>query len=222
MKYIMFGFSVIALFFVFVFASSYYKGKQAEKVGFMAQENAAVFVRDHSQTLGSDDAKVYLVEFMDPACETCAAFSPFVKQMMDAYPGKIKLVLRYAPFHDGADYFVKILEAAKKQGKYWETLDIMYKSQQYWASHHNPQPKRIWQFLPKAGLDMEKLRQDINDPAFVKLIEQDLADAKTLNVRKTPGFFVNGKPLQVFGYKQLQQLIQSEVALSYPAQSAAK
>jgi hypothetical protein len=37
-------------------------------------------------------------------------------------------LIRYAPFHDGADYFVKILEAAKKQGKYWETLDIMYRT----------------------------------------------------------------------------------------------
>jgi protein-disulfide isomerase len=203
------------LFFVFVFASSYYKGKQVEKYGFMAEENAATFVRDHSQALGNDDAKVYLVEFMDPACETCAAFSPLVKQIMAANPGKIKLVIRYAPFHDGADYFVKILEAAKKQGKYWETLDVMYKSQPYWASHSNPQPPRIWQFLPEAGLDIEQIKTDMNDPAIVKLIEQDLADAKTLNVRKTPGFFANGKPLQTFGYQQLQNLIYSEIKANY-------
>src|SRR5210317_112906 len=118
MKYLMFGVSCVVLFFVFVLASSYYKGQQTEKYGFMAKENVSTFIRDYSQTKGSDDAKVYLVEFMDPACETCAAFSPLVKQMMDANPGKIKLVIRYAPFHEGADYFVKIVEAAKKQGKY--------------------------------------------------------------------------------------------------------
>jgi len=216
MKYAIFAVSCLGLFLVFLFASSYYKGQQAEKYGFMARENVSTFVRDHSQTLGSDDAKVYLVEFMDPACETCAAFSPFVKQMMDAYPGKIKLVHRYAPFHEGADYFVKILEAARKQGKYWETLDVMYKSQPYWASHHDPQPERIWRFLPYAELDIEKIRKDMNDPAIVKLIEQDLADAKTLNVRKTPGFFANGKPLQTFGYEQLQYLVQSEITANYP------
>ena len=215
MKYIIFGATCLVLLLVFVITSFYYKGQQAEMYGFMAKENAATFVRDHSQTLGSDDAKVYLVEFMDPACETCAAFSPFVKQMMKANPGKIKLVLRYAPFHDGAQYFVKILEAAKKQGKYWETLDIMYKSQPYWASHSNPQPQRIWQFLPKAGLDIEQIKKDMNDPAIENLIAQDLADAKTLNVRKTPGFFANGKPLQTFGYQQLQQLIQSAINESY-------
>jgi len=214
-KYLIFAFSCLVLFMAFMFASTFYKDKQTEKLGFLAQENASVFVRDHSQTLGSDDAKVYLIEFMDPACETCAAFFPFVKQIMNANPGKIKLVLRYAPFHDGADYFVKILEAAKKQGKYWEALDIMYKSQPYWASHHNPQPQKIWQFLPQAGLNLEQIKKDMNDPAIVKIIEQDLADAKTLNVQKTPGFIVNGKPLQTFGYQQLQQLILSEISASY-------
>ena len=216
--HVIFAVSVVVLIIAFVAGSSYYKEKQAEKIGFMAQENAELFVREHSQTLGSDDAKVYLIEFMDPACETCASFSPFVKQMMDANPGKIKLVLRYAPFHKGADYFVKILEAAKKQGKYWETLDIMYKSQRWWASHSNPQPQLIWKFLPKVGLDIERLQKDINDPAIAKLIEQDLDDAKTLNVKKTPGFFANGKPLQNFGYQQLQQLVQTELNANYPNQ----
>lgn len=214
--HIIFGISVVVLIIAFVVGSSYYKGKQAEKIGFLAQENAELFVRNHSQTLGSDDAKVYLIEFMDPACETCAAFSSFVKQMVVSNPGKIKLVLRYAPFHDGADYFVKILEAAKKQGKYWETLNVMYKSQPHWASHHNPQPQKIWQFLPQAGVDVEQIRRDMDDPAIAKLIDQDLADAKTLNVRKTPGFFVNGKPLQTFGSKQLLQLVQSELSENYP------
>lgn len=215
MKNALLAIASLALIFGFMFASSWYKDRQAEKTSFLAKENAATFIRGHSQTLGSDDAKVYIVEFMDPACETCAAFAPFVRQMMAANPGKIKLVLRYAPFHDGADYFVTILEAAKKQGKYWETLDAMFQSQPYWASHSNPQPHRVWEFLPQVGLDMEQLKKDMNDPAIAKLIAQDVADAKTLNVHKTPGYFVNGRPLQEFGYQQLQALVQSELQAAY-------
>ncbi len=207
--------SIGVLILLFVLGVYIYKSQQAKKYGFMARENASTFVREHSQTLGSDDAKVYLVEFSDPACETCSAFHPFVKKLMADNPGKIKLVVRYAPFHDGADYFVKILEAARKQGKYWETLEVMYKTQSYWASHQNPQPQLIWKFLPHAGLDLEKIRNNMNDPEIVTLIKQDLADAKTLNVRKTPGFFVNGKPLLVFGYKQLQELVESEIKENY-------
>jgi protein-disulfide isomerase len=207
--------SSIFLILLFVLGVYIYKSQQAKKYGFMARENASTFVREHSQTLGSDDAKVYLIKFSDPACETCSRFHPFVKKLMAVNPGKIKLVVRYAPFHDGADYMVKILEAARKQGKYWETLDVMYKTQGYWASHHNPQPELIWKFLPSAGLDLEEIRNDMNDPEIAKLIQQDLADAKTLNVRKTPGFFVNGKPLARFGYRQLQELVESEINENY-------
>ncbi len=215
-KIFVFGGSALVLIIGFVLAASYYKGEKAESYGFLARENAELFVRPYSQTLGNEDAKMYLVEFMDPACETCAAFFPFIKQLMAAYPGKIKLVLRYAPFHDGADYFVKILEAARKQGKYWETLDVMYRSQQYWASHHNPQPEKIWQFIPMAGVDVEQIRKDMNDPEIARLIAQDLTDAKRLNVQKTPGFFANGKPLQDFGYQQLRELVHNEVMAVYP------
>ena len=112
-------FSSVLLILLFVLGVHVYKSLLSEKIGFMARENASIFVREHSQTLGREDAKVYLVKFSDPACETCSAFHPFVKHLMAAHPGKIKLVLRYAPFHDGADYFVKILEAAKRQGKFW-------------------------------------------------------------------------------------------------------
>ncbi len=216
MKYVMFGSACLVLILAFVIGSNFYKAKQAEKYGFMADENSELFIRDHSPTLGSDDAKVYIVEFMDPACETCAAFSPFVKKIMAANPGKIKLVLRYAPFHDGADSFVKILEAARMQGKYWETLEVMFKTQHIWASHGNWQPQKLWEVLPRAGVDIEQIKKDMHDPAIAKIIAQDMADVKALNVQKTPGYFVNGKPLQVFGYKQLQQLIQSELDAQYP------
>jgi protein-disulfide isomerase len=216
MKYALIGVTCVILAFAFVVGSNYYKEQQVEKYGFMAANNAELFVRDHSQTLGSDDAKVYLVEFMDPACETCAAFAPFVKKIMDANPGKIKLVLRYAPFHDGADNFVKIAEAAGKQGKYWETLDLMFKTQSIWASHGNWQPEKLWDLLPRAGVDVEQIRKDMHSPEIAKIIEQDMADVKALNVQKTPGYFVNGKPLQTFGYRQLQNLIQTELNLQYP------
>jgi protein-disulfide isomerase len=216
MKYALVGAACLILVLAFLIGSNYFKKQQSEKYGFMADKNAELFVRDHSPTLGSDDAKVYLVEFMDPACETCAAFEPFIKEIMAANPGKIKLVVRYAPFHDGADNFVKILEAARMQGKYWETLEVMFKTQNIWASHHNYQPQRLWEVLPRAGVDIEQLRKDMHAPAIAKIIEQDMADVKTLNVQKTPGYFVNGKPLQVFGYKQLHQLIQSELNAQYP------
>ena len=215
MKYKIFAGICLAFVGLFVATTFYYKNEQAQKYGDMAANEPSTFIRKHSRILGPEDAKVVIVEFMDPACETCAAFSPIVKHVMEQNPGKIKLVLRYAPFHDGADGFVKILEAAGNQGKYWETLNVMFKTQSMWASHSNYRPERLWKLLPKAGLEIEQLKKDMNDPALDDIIAQDLADAKTLNVRKTPGFFVNGKPLEPFGSKQLIRLITSELDKNY-------
>ncbi len=55
----------------------------------------------------------------------------------------------------------------------------------------------------------------MNDPEIAKLIKLDLADAKTLNVWKTPGFFVNGKPLPRLSYNQLQELVEAEIKENY-------
>ena len=211
--------AAVVMVLAFVVGASLYRGMQAERVGFLAQENASTLVPDHAPIKGDEDARVYIVEFFDPACETCRVFHAPVERLMAAHPGKLRLVLRYAPFHQGSDVVVKMLEASRKQGKYWETLELMFASQPAWASHHNPQPERLWELLPRAGVDVVRLRADMNDPALDALIEQDLADAATLGARKTPTFFVNGKPLPSFGWEQLQTLVESEVAANYDRDS---
>ena len=156
-----------------------------------------------------------LVEYFDPGCETCRVFAGYVKAILAAHPTQVRLVLRYAPFHQGADMMVAILEAARRQNRYWETLQVMYDTQAQWASHHHPQPERIWAVLPTAGVDVERIRQDILRPEIMQVVRQDMADAQTLGVRRTPAFFVNGKPLTDFGPNQLKDLVQAEVAAQY-------
>jgi len=216
MKRILFAGTCLVLIVGFFLGASYYKRWRAAELGFMAQEHASTFVRPHSPTLGSDDAKVYLVKFTDPACETCASFSPFIKQAMETFPGQVKIVIRYAPFHEGADGAVRILEAARKQGKFWETLQLLYRRQSTWTQHHRVVLDEIWQFLPEVGLDVERVKKDMRDPSIAAIIEQDLADARALGVRKTPGFFVNGKPLDPFGKGPLLALIKAEIREKYP------
>lgn len=212
-----FAFSVVVLLGGFAIGAMVYQRQRAEQLtSFAAQQGFTTFVRPHSQVLGDADAKVYLVEFTDPACETCASFAPLVKQLLAAHPGRIKLVVRYAPFHHGSDGVVRLLHASASQGKFWEALAVMYKTQPAWASHHQPQPELLWGFLGEAGVDLERLTKDLQSPELGQIVEQDLADARTLGVTKTPGFFVNGKPLVQFGAAQLEQLVQAEVAAAYP------
>ena len=97
---------------VFAIAVLVYNEKKTDELTETANKNAALLIRDYSPTTGDASAKVTIVEFFDPACETCKAFHPFVKQIMSANPGRIKLVLRYLPLHKGSDYVAKLLEAA--------------------------------------------------------------------------------------------------------------
>jgi protein-disulfide isomerase len=200
----------------FFLAASVVRERRAEELGSLAEEQSSIFVRRHSPTLGDEDAKVVLVEFTDPACETCAAFSPLVKRFLEEHPGRIRFVLRYAAFHPGSEEVVRLLEAARKQGQFWETLDLLYRSQRTWTQHHQVRLDQVWAVLALGGLDVERLRQDAGDPRIGEIIAQDLADAQTLGVRKTPGFFVNGRPLEPFGAEPLMALVEAAVRERYP------
>src|SRR5512139_434471 len=79
--------------------------------------------REHAATAGNRDAKVHIVEFLDPACETCREFYPVVKKMLADHPDQIRLSVRLVAFHKGSDFVVKALEASKKQGKFWQVLE---------------------------------------------------------------------------------------------------
>lgn len=206
--------SAIVLLLVFVAGILFYTGQQEKAASQLAEANRAVLIRMHSPVMGKADAPVVIVEFLDPACETCREFYPMVKQMMADNPDKIRIVLRYAPFHTGSDKVVTVLEAARRQGKFWEALEALLANQADWTQHHVAYMERAWKHLDGIGLNMEQMALDMTSPEIASVIAQDLADAKTLNVSKTPDFFVNGKPLPSFGFKQLQELVDQSLAES--------
>lgn len=199
----------------FVIGSSLYKKSQQEKYSFIAAESSQIFVRDYSPRYGDPSAKVFLIEFLDPECESCRMYYPEVKNLLKEFEGKVQLVVRYAAFHGNSKIAIKALEAARKQGKYWESLELLFDKQPEWGSHHNPRPELIFTFLPQLGLDMDRLKKDMEDPAIEKIITQDTEDLRTLNVRGTPTFFVNGMIPDGFGMPYLKQLISKEVGEAY-------
>ncbi len=203
--------SIVVLITLFVVGTYMYKENQTQKMAAIAKENAKFFERDYSVKIGNPKAKVQLVEFFDPACGTCAQFHPYIKQIMKENKDNIRLVLRYAPFHKGSDNAVRMLEAARKQGKFMSTLELMFDTQQYWIKHHEVNPEILWRILSQSDLDMEQLAKDFVNPKINDIIIQDLADAKKLNASKTPSYYVNTKPLQTFGLEQLKELINSEL-----------
>lgn len=207
----------ILLLMVFAVAAVAYNRMETRKLAELARQPNSVFNRPHSPTYGPADAKVRIVEFFDPACETCRAFYPLVKSLVDSQQGRVQLVMRYEPFHAGADKAVQAMEAARLQGMFWPVTQALLRHQSTWGADHNPRPDLIWSIVDGTGLNMIKARDDAASPQVIANIEQDLADAAALNVTRTPGFFVNGRPLKDFGHQQLKALVEDEVALAYGA-----
>ena len=197
-----FAISAVFLLLVFVLAVLVVKGGSGAD-----EAKRALLVRTHSPVIGPANAPVEIVEFIDPACGTCRAFYPVVKDMMAAHPGRIRVVLRWAPFHKGSDQVVAALEAARRQGKLAPALESLLANQAGWVINHVADPALAWRFLDGLGLDLERVRAEMGSPEIAAAVAQDLADARALDVSKTPEFFVNGKPLPSFGMVQLRTLV---------------
>ena len=202
--------ALLALVFYFGMNAYQTRVQTAQDVQVRAEQTR--LVRMHSPVFGPQDAPVTIVEFFDPACETCRAMYPLVKTLMAQHGDSVKLVLRYAPFHQGSDQVVKLLEAAKSQGKYQPVLEALLAAQPAWADHGQPNLEIAFKAAEQAGLNMTRARQDIEKPGMQALLQQDIEDLTALQVTKTPTFFVNGRSLPSFGPDQLAALVAEEVA----------
>jgi protein-disulfide isomerase len=210
--------AAVAIAALFVAAGYYFRAQKvereqaaaaAQKSGESAEGSA--FVRPHSHALGPKDAKVTVVEFLDPECESCRAIYPMVKHLLSQFEGKVRLVVRYMPFHHNSVYAASALEAAAEQGRYWQMLEILFEKQPEWGSHHAPKPELIPEYAKQIGLDMEAFNKAIGNAKHRELVEIDRADGKRLGVTGTPTFFVNGRMLERLGYEPLQALIAEEL-----------
>ncbi len=178
----------------------------------LTPEQAALLVRPHSPVLGAANARVTVVEFLDPACEGCRAFAPVMKQILFLHPDDVRVVVRFAAFHQGSDEAIRLLAAAQQQGKFDEALTALFDRQDEWASHHAPNIDAAWRIAADAGIDIAKARRDARGAAANELLRIDGEDIVTLQVARTPTIFVNGRQPATFGPQQVLDLVAAEVA----------
>ncbi|HEY8359742.1 MAG TPA: thioredoxin domain-containing protein [Ramlibacter sp.] len=182
-----------------------------------AVQSAATLVRPHAPVLGAPQAPVTVVEFFDPSCEACRAFHPYTKQLLADFAGKVRMVIRYAPFHQGSDEAVAILEAARTQQRFEAVLDALLLHQPEWAAHGAPNLELAWKLAADAGLDVNPGVREAARLRAAEVLAQDVADLKTVGVEKTPTFYVNGRPLARFHPDALRSLVEEELASGKPA-----
>ena len=219
--------AIVVIIGALVGAGLYRKSVQNERVGGgntnSGNKSALLLetlVRPDSPVLGAADAPVTLVEFLDPECESCAAFSPAVKKIMSQYDGKVRLVVRYMPLHPNSLRAATLTEAAGEQGKYWQMQELLFQKQPEWGTKHGPssaaaQPPDINALFEKyameLGLDLAKVTSAVKENRFQAKLERDLKDGQALGVRQTPTIFVNGRKLTRLNESDLRAMIDEEL-----------
>lgn len=202
---------------VLLFAVGFYAATQlTQKPKVQTDEAVRVpmekLLTDYSPVLGPADAKVTIVEFLDPECEACAAFYPKVKGLIDDNKTNVRLVVRYMLFHGNSQLAAIATEAAGKQGKYWEMQGQLFYRASEWTHQKEPQQAAFEKFAKDINLNIEKFRTDMKDPKILANILNDFAVGPTIGVRGTPTLFVNGEMLSEMSYDGLKSLIQKKLA----------
>ncbi|MDH4054086.1 MAG: DsbA family protein [Gammaproteobacteria bacterium] len=203
--------AVLVLVFALGAATFLFETEEVELSPSDTAPRQAALASEHSPSLGNTGARVHIVEFLDPACGTCAQFYPMVKQWMKEAPDELRLSVRHLAFHTGADYAVRILEASRAQDKYWETLETLLATQQRWVRNHVVIQDQVLPAIAGVGLDIDQLLFDMTSDDITRRIERDTEDAVFLKVKQTPEYFVNGRPLPSFGPQQLLDLVREEL-----------
>ena len=147
---------------------------------------------------GSSSAKVTLVEYSDFQCPACAAYYPMVKQLLSEYNGKIYFVYRYFPLtatHQNAMISSLAAYAANLQGKFWEMHDMLFQTQNSWASSPKARETFIG-YAKKLDLDIDKFKTDLESDRGKNFINDTYSKGLAIGVNLTPTFFLNGVKIQ--------------------------
>jgi protein-disulfide isomerase len=140
---------------------------------------------------GKADAPITIVEFSDLQCPFCARFHPVFTEAMNAFPDKVRLVLKHFPlyFHPNAKPAAKWAFAAHEQGKYYDMVQLLLEN------GADVSEGKVKEYAQKLGLNYDKLNADMkaNDAQYEQRITDDMNLGQQVDVQGTPSYFINGK-----------------------------
>ncbi len=171
---------------------------------------------DGSVAKGPADALVTIVESSDFECPYCKKAAPTLKQVEEAYAGKIRLVFKHnpLPMHQNAIPAANAAEAAGAQGKFWQMHDKLFTS----PSLDRPSLEGAAKEL---GLDLAAFRAALDGQRFADRIRRDQELVRGVGAGGTPTFFINGR--KVVGaqpFERFKAIIDAELAKAQAVVSA--
>jgi protein-disulfide isomerase len=158
---------------------------------------------------GSEDPTVVVVEFLDFSCPFCRkAWEQGIKAVLEEHGADVQFTVRHFPLeiHSAAHGIAVASVAAANQGKFWEFHDRL-------ITGKGSVGRNVFESIAEElGMDVLRFRKDLDDPATKKVVDDDIALARSIGVASTPSFFVNG--VHVRGVGTLYGAVTDELKLA--------
>ena len=145
--------------------------------------------RDHIRGGGADGRRLTILIYGDFLCPYCRRLRLVLDRLRGALGERMAYVFRHFPnerAHPGAELLSIGVEAASRQGRYWEMHDALY------AREPPIDESALIGIAASLGLDMERFRRDLQDPVPRQRVAEDLADGRRNGVTGTPTIFIDG------------------------------
>jgi protein-disulfide isomerase len=152
---------------------------------------------EHRIAFGDERAPVTIVEYTDFECPYCRQVRPTLVEVMRHYDRQVRLVVKHFPmdFHPHAMPAALMFEAIARQNpdKALRFYDAMYEQQDRLATQGEP---FVDQAAVAVGADLGRARQDARSSVVRGTVDADKAEAIRFGFTGTPGFVINGVPLE--------------------------
>lgn len=138
---------------------------------------------------GPADARIVIVEFADFECPFCAQVRGTLDVIAKKYPKDVVVYFKQFPLshHVHSHAAARATLAAHRQGRFWPMHDMIFQNQ------GSLSPQRFVDFATELGIDVERFKKDMEDPAVFTQIERDRKEAAAANLSGTPTLYVNGR-----------------------------
>ena len=162
------------------------------KAAFSLEEPAPVVQNigiETSPSRGNAAAPVTIVMFSDFQCSHCAAAHPILQKLIGEYQDKIRFVVRNYPLstiHGNAFSAALAANAAGRQGRFFEYIDVLYKNQDKLDT------VSLKKYAADLGLNPKQFEIDLTDEKNAAAVKKDVADGTNYGITGTPTIFVNG------------------------------
>lgn len=149
--------------------------------------------------IGAENPQLTIHEFSDYMCFQCKKMHFLLRQLVQAYPKKIRLVHRHFPmdhlynplvtdkFHSGTGKMSIIGIYASIKGQFWKVNDLLFEI----AGHKQDfNTRTIAEFM---GVPVGELAGALSDTYLRLRLKHDIAVGIDQGITGTPGFIIDGK-----------------------------